>query len=138
MHARFNTGIETESTSPRERDRRVTSKAALTHETLLELAFRAVRDDPPAASEAELAAKRRLRETLLEAAVTQFEGCSNGLVRRVAADGALRLRAPSNSSHSWCITYVDRQGMETELEKHTNERAAIRALIVATTAAAQP
>src|SRR5882672_8626142 len=124
MHARINTGIEAESASVTERDPRVTNRAALTHETLLEQAFRAVRDDPPAASEAELAAKRRLRETLLEAAVTQFEGCSNGLVRRVAADGALRLGAPSNGSHSWRITYVDRQGRETELEKHTNERAA--------------
>src|SRR5882672_3869044 len=128
MHARINTGIEAESASVTERDPRVTNRAALTHETLLELAFRAVRDDPPAASEAELAAKRRLRETLLEAAVTQFEGRSNGLERRVASEGVLRLCAPSNGGQSWHIAHVDRYGVETKVEKLAEERAAIRAL----------
>ncbi len=126
------TTAETPATSTEDGSSR---RAALTHVTVLELAFRAVLVDPTGLNESELQAKARLRKALLDAAVDQFVGCSEGLARTDARNGALRLRTTrtgtSNGATRWLVAHVDVKGFETVVAAHADEREAVRALIVA-------
>jgi len=110
-------------------------RAALNHVTLLELAFRAVLVDPTGLNESDLQSKARLRKALLDAAVDQFVGCSDGLTRTDSGNGALHLRTTpteaSNGAACWRVAHVDVKGFESVVAAYADERQAVRALIVA-------
>jgi len=135
MRAIFPTEATTAEVPPTSAEDDSSRRAALSHVTVLELAFRAVLVDPAGLNESELQAKARLRNTLLDAAVDQFIGCSEGLARTNSGNGALRLRTTrtgaSNGAACWLVADVDVNGFETVVAAHADERQAVRALLVA-------
>lgn len=98
--------------------------------TVLEHAFRAVRDDPPGAGPEELQVHARLRNTLLAAAVAQFAGRSNGLARARGCGGTLLLTEDCGVCGGWRITRFD-EAMNPDGHDHfDDEQEAIRALLI--------
>jgi hypothetical protein len=99
--------------------------------TVLEHAFRAVRDDPPGANPEELAVHGRLRNQLLEAAVAQFAGRSNGLARAGKSGGTLLLTEDCGACGGWRITCFDEAMSPDGHDHYDDELEAIRALLIA-------
>ena len=99
--------------------------------TVLEHAFRAVRDDPPGATSEQLTVHGRLRNQLLEAAVAQFTGRSNGLARARKSGGTLLLTEDCSACGGWRITRFDEAMNPAAHDHYDDEREAIRALLIA-------
>lgn len=110
-------------------------RAALTRETMLELAFQAVRVDPPGASASERQALARLRGELLSAAIEQFVGHADGLERTTGSMDVARLGKADDGN--WSIVHLDAQGRPARIDRLSDERAAVRTLILASRARAR-
>jgi hypothetical protein len=99
--------------------------------TVLEHAFRALRDDLPDAGPEELLVHARLRSVLLQAAVAQFASRCNGLARAGPSGGTLLLTEECGVCGGWRITRFD-SAMNSDGHVHyDDELQAIRALLIA-------
>jgi hypothetical protein len=99
--------------------------------TVLEHAWRALRDDPPGSGPEQMLVHRRLREEVLEAAVSQFVGRCSRLTRPCATGGTAILTEERSAGRSWRITHFDAAMNPTSHVRFDGERDAIRALVLA-------